>query len=393
MEYIPCQTTGTYKLIIEVSGILESVKLLQQNLAIEYDLQNFIGFILESVNKLGGSVFAASIASLDLMQKLRSAGAATGYPLPASLLLDGRLLLVKWSDQYVNIAILTQLPLQETVMQLLYHLQNSTASTDPAILLQRNTEMVRHLDEVRSRTEKELEALQQSVKKHQAELNESMRQAETDPLTGLYNRRAFDEKLGRAFHHAMRQKNSPLSLVLLDIDHFKTINDEFGHQFGDTFLNKMADILRSVIREEVDFAFRFGGDEFAIVIFADHSLACDKARQVLQMMENKVSIGITDINPNTADGLTLEEFIHRADKALYEAKHQGRGRIMVDLCLSPDGSDCTHSCPKNLPHNSNRLVEYTGERIPPCPHTTQHEPQPVTALGTQMRKKALPNRG
>lgn len=372
---------------------MESVKLLQQNLAIEYDLQNFIGFILESVNKLGGNIFAASIASLDLMQKLRSAGAATGYPLPASLLLDGRLLLVKWGDQYVNIAILTQLPLQETVMQLLYHLQNSTASTDPAILLQRNTEMVRHLDEVRSRTEKELEALQQSVKKHQAELNESMRQAETDPLTGLYNRRAFDEKLGRAFHHAMRQKNSPLSLVLLDIDRFKTINDEFGHQFGDTFLNKMADILRSVIREEVDFAFRFGGDEFAIVIFADHSLACDKARQVLQMMENKVSIGITDINPYTPDGLTLEEFIHRADKALYEAKHQGRGRIMVDLCLSPDGSDCTHSCPKNLPHNSNRLVEYTGERIPPCPHTTQHKPQPVTVQGTQMRKKALPNRG
>ncbi len=369
---------------------LEPVKLLQQNLAIEYDLQNFIGFILESVNKLGGNIFAASTASLDLMQKLRSAGAATGFPLPASLLLDGRLLLVMWGEQHATIASLTQLPLQETVMQLQYHLQNSTASTDPTILLQRNTEMVRHLDEVRSRTEKELEALQRSLKKRQIELHESMHQAETDPLTGLFNRRAFDEKLGRAFHHAMRQKNSPLSLVLLDIDHFKTTNDEFGHQFGDTVLNKMADILRSVIREEVDFAFRFGGDEFAIVIFADYSLACDKARQVLQLMENKVSIGITDINPNTPDGLTLGEFIHRADKALYEAKHRGRGRIMVDLCLSPDGSDCIHSCPKNSPPDSNRLVEFTGERILPCPHPAQHEPQPATQ-GTHMRPP--PSRG
>lgn len=228
---------------------MEPVKLLQQNLAIEYDLQNFIGFILESVNKLGGNIFAASIASLGLMQKLRSAGAATGFPLPVSLILDGRLLLAKWGNQHLNIAHLSQLPSQETVMQLQYHLQNSTASTDPTILLQRNTEMVRHLDEVRSRTEKELETLQRSVKKHQAELHESMRQAETDPLTGLYNRRAFDEKLGRAFHHAMRQRDSALSLVLLDIDHFKAINDKYGHQFSDTVLNKMAEILRSVIRE------------------------------------------------------------------------------------------------------------------------------------------------
>ena len=372
---------------------LKPVKLLQQNLAIEYDLQNFIGFILESVSKLGGNVFAASVASLDLMKKLRSAGAATGFPLSASLFLDGNLLLAKWGGQQVNIANLNQLPLQDTVLELQLHLQNSTASTDPTILLQRNTEMKRHLDEVRSRTEMELEALQKSLKSRQAELHESMRQAETDPLTGLFNRRAFDEKLGRAFHHAMRQKNSPLSLALLDIDHFKMINDEFGHQFGDTFLNKTADVLRSVIREEVDFAFRFGGDEFAIVMFADYHLACDKAKQVLHLMEKKVSIGITDINPNTPDGLTLEEFIHRADKALYEAKHRGRGRIMVDLCLSPDGSDCVHACPKNLPPKSNRLVQFTGKLIPPCSRIILRETKPIKIHSAHMRKKAPGTRG
>lgn len=372
---------------------MDSVKLLQHNLAIEYDLQNFVGFVLESVNTLGGNIFSASLASLELMRQLRSSGAATGYPLPAILLLDGRLLLVAWGGQHLNIANLPQLPPQATILQLQQHLQNSTASTDPSILLQRNTEMARHFDEVRARTEQELAELQQSLKKHQAELHKSMHQAETDPLTGLYNRRAFDDKLGRAFHHAMRQKNSSLSLMLLDIDRFKGINDQFGHQFGDTFLNKMADTLRSVIREEVDFAFRFGGDEFAIVIFADHSLACDKARQVLQLMENKVSIGITDINPHTPDSLTLGEFIHRADKALYEAKHRGRGRIVVDLCLEPDGSTCSQACPKNAPPGSNRLVEFTGERIPPCPHAPSAQTKAVPFNATQMRKKSPRPRG
>ena len=372
---------------------MDSVKLLQHNLAIEYDLQNFVGFVLESVNTLGGNIFAASIASLELMQQLRSAGAGTGYPLPATLLLDGRLMLVTWKNQHLNIAQLPQLPPQETILQLQQHLQNSTAATDPSILLQRNSEMTRHFNEVRARTEHELEELQKSLKKHQTELHKSMHQAETDPLTGLYNRRAFDEKMGRAFHHAMRQKNSSLSLMLLDIDRFKAVNDQFGHQFGDIFLNRMADSLRSVIREEVDFAFRFGGDEFAIVIFADHSLACDKARQVLQLMENKVSIGITDINPYTPDSLSLGEFIHRADKALYEAKHRGRGRIMVDLCLAPDGSNCSRACPKNAPPNNNRLVEFTGERIPPCPHPSTRQPESATLNATHKRRNPPRNRG
>ena len=349
---------------------LKPVKLLLQNLAIEHDLQNFIGFVMESVNTLGGNVFAASVAVLDLMQKLRSAGAATGYPLPASLLLDDSQLRVEWEEQHATIANFARLPQQGTVAQLQQHLQNSTASADPAILLQRNAEMVRHLNEVRARTEKELEALQQSLEKRQTELHESLRLAETDPLTGLLNRRAFDERLSRAFHHAMRQKSALLSLVLLDIDHFKEVNDQFGHQFGDTTLIRMADVLRSVIREDVDFAFRFGGDEFALVIFADYPLACDKARQVLKLMEHKVSIGITDINPDTPDGLTLEEFIRRADHALYEAKHRGRGRVVVDLCLSPGGAECVLPCPKMTPPNCNRYVEFVGGHIPPCPKMT-----------------------
>ncbi len=345
-------------------GILEPVELLKQDLAIEPDLQNFIGFIFESVSRLGGDVFASTIVLLDLMKSLRDAGAATGHPLPVSLVLQGRHLLAQWGEQKsVRILDFARLPHQKDVAQLQQLLQNSTALTDPEILLQRNAQMVRHLNEVRARTEKEIESLHQAVEKRQNELHESMRQAETDPLTGLLNRRAFDERLDRAFHHTMRQKKAALSLVLFDLDHFKEINDEFGHQFGDTYLNKMAHILRSVIREDVDFAFRFGGDEFAMVIFADYPLACDKAQQVLQLMDNKVSIGITAINPDTPDGLSLETFFHRADSALYEAKHRGRGRTIVDICMSPESGECLSPCPKMELPNCNRYAEFVGKPI------------------------------
>ena len=355
---------------------MKPVELLKHNLAIEYDLQNFIGFVLESVNKLGGNPFTAAIASLELMRRLRDAGAGTGYPLPARLLLQGPQLWAQWGEKEksldplestgcalkdsdflraearersyaescVKIANFTYAPQPEIVEQLRQHLLNSTESADPAILYQRNAEMTRNLSEIRARTEKELETLQQTLEKHQSELRESLHQAETDPLTGLLNRRAFDERLGQAFRRTMRQKDECLSLVLFDLDHFKEINDEFGHQYGDAYLNKMAFTLLCVIRNDVDFAFRFGGDEFAMLVFADCSMACNKATHVLNMMEGKVSIGISAISPKTPDGLTQEEFIRLADNALYEAKHQGRGRVVVNRCALTNSSECKSPC-------------------------------------------------
>lgn len=328
-------------------GIMDSVELLKQNLAIEPDLRNFIGFILESVGALGGNSFAATIAVLELMQKLRLAGAGSGQPLSASLLLQDQQLRVQWGidGDSVAVAHFDQLPpQQDAIEQLRQHLLSSTEQADPAILFQRNREMTRYFNETRARTEKELEVLQQSLEKRQNELLDSIHIAETDPLTGLLNRRAYDDKLGHAFRHTMRQKASPLSLILFDLDYFKKINDEFGHQHGDSYLQKMATCMLGVIRNDVDFAFRFGGDEFAILIFADYAYACAKARQVLGMMENKVSIGISTIRADTPDSLTLEEFIHRADNALYKAKHRGRGRVVVDCCPLDDSSGCGSFC-------------------------------------------------
>lgn len=322
-------------------------EILKQNLAIEPDLQNFIDFVLKSVDKLGGDVFAASIALLDLLERLRHAGASTGRPMTVKLLLVDRQLFARWGrSEQAKIVSLAKSPRPEVIAELRIFLENSIALVDPEILLQRNVEMMRHFDEMRANAERELEVLQQSLKTRQNELMEATLQAETDALTGLFNRRSFDARLKQAFLHTMRQRSSPLSLMLFDLDYFKEINDTYGHQFGDTYLNKMAGVLREIIREDVDIAFRFGGDEFAVVIFADYTLACSKSKQVLEMMENKVSIGITAINTETQDDLTLEEFIRRADNALYEAKHRGRGQAVIDLCVLQPNTEFQFSCSK-----------------------------------------------
>jgi len=323
------------------------VELLKSNLAIEPDLQNFIQFVLTAVSSLGGNVFAASLATLDVTQALRTAGAATGYPLPASLKLDQRTLLVAWGENghHQQIASFSEAPDAAMVGHLCRHLQQSTAAADPALLLRRNAEMERFLNETRERTEKEIEAMQLALGKRQEELSASIHQAETDALTGLLNRRAYDAKLSQAFNRTRRQKTEALSLLLFDLDFFKQVNDEFGHQFGDAYLNKMAHAMRAAIRDEVDLAFRFGGDEFAIVQFCDETIACRTAMEVLAAMDGKVSAGIATLTPAQAADVGLPDFIKLADDALYEAKRAGRGRVLVNNRLAGDVG-CIYSCPK-----------------------------------------------
>lgn len=310
---------------------------------IEPDLQSFVGFLMESARHFKGSAFRASLACLDLTQRLRNAGACCGQPFPVSLQLQERSLKVCWAAHKLELVRIEN-PELSSIEKLCDYLHKATEAADPEILLQRNEAMERHLHETRARMEQELAEVQVKLLSRQAELQVSMRQAETDPLTMLPNRRAFDEKLDQAFRYTMRQKSTPLSLVMLDLDFFKNINDEHGHLFGDSYLSKMAHILRSVIREDVDCAFRFGGDEFAMMIFADYSTACEKARQVILQMEGKVSVGISTIDQHTRGDLTLESFIHDADSALYEAKRRGRGRAVVGSCNRGDTHMCSTGC-------------------------------------------------
>lgn len=318
------------------------VEIFKQNLAIEPDVQNFIQLVLSAIAEMGGNSFAASLAMLDMARRLREAGAGTGYPLPVSLVLQDLDIVIHCeTGQIINLLQLRETPSMQRVEHISQRLQKSTEVTDPALLLRRNQEMMRYLDETRQRTERELADLQASLHARQQELHETMKQAETDPLTGLFNRRAFDVRLDSAFRRAMRQRDEPLSLLLFDLDFFKEINDQYGHQYGDAYLNKMAQGMLGVIRQDVDAAFRFGGDEFAMLLAADVTTACDKAAQVLDTMAGKVSIGIASINLKTPDTLDLENFVRQADDALYQAKRSGRGRV---VCSVEQQGNCNGEC-------------------------------------------------
>ncbi len=298
---------------------------------------------MESVRHLKGNAFRASLACLELNQRLRTAGACSGQPFQVSVHLQNQNLRVHWGEHEIVVAQAGAVD-RSVIDQLRDYLRRSTESIDPEILNQRNEAMVRHANETRIRTERELAELQVTLLSRQSELQVSIRQAETDPLTELLNRRAFDERLNRDFHYTMRQRNSFLSLMMLDLDYFKNINDQHGHQYGDSYLIKMAQILRSVIRENVDCAFRFGGDEFAMLVHADFSTACEKARQVISQMDGKVSVGIATIDQHTRKDLTVEEFFNMADSALYDAKRRGRGRAVVSQCGKEDTQDCGSRC-------------------------------------------------
>ncbi len=318
------------------------VEIFKQNLAIEPDVQNFVQLVLSAVAEMGGNSFAASLALLDAARRLRGAGAGTGYPLPVALVLEDLDVVIRCdTGQEITLMQLREAPALPHVERISQRLQKSTEVADPALLLQRNQEMMRYLDETRQRTERELAELQASLHARQQELHETMKQAETDPLTGLFNRRAFDVRLDTAFRRAMRQRDEPLSLLLFDLDYFKEINDQYGHQYGDAYLNKMAQAMLGVIRQDVDAAFRFGGDEFAMLVAADVSTACDKAVRVLDAMTGKVSIGIASINRITPDSMDLESFIRQADDALYQAKRSGRGRV---VCSAEKRGDCKGEC-------------------------------------------------
>jgi diguanylate cyclase (GGDEF)-like protein len=166
--------------------------------------------------------------------------------------------------------------------------------------------------------------------------------AVTDSLTGLFNRRRFETILGLEFKKASRYL-SPLSCMMIDIDHFKLVNDEYGHRIGDVILKETAQLILKSIRE-VDAAARWGGEEFSVLIpNTSKQNAQTPAQRILKSIAHHafpeigdrrvtVSIGIADILNPLID--TEDKLVNAADLAMYEAKRNGRNRIEV----SPDGT-------------------------------------------------------
>ena len=162
--------------------------------------------------------------------------------------------------------------------------------------------------------------------------------AEVDELTRLGNRRNFEREIIRAVALTKRL-NVPLALIMIDIDHFKMVNDNLGHQTGDEYLRNIGHILAAAIRVGEDVAARYGGEEFAVLLLnTDTEGALVGAERIRQQVEalalpNKaapagivtVSIGVAALDPGTP--MTKDELVARADRALYRAKNGGRNQV------------------------------------------------------------------
>jgi diguanylate cyclase (GGDEF)-like protein len=153
----------------------------------------------------------------------------------------------------------------------------------------------------------------------------------TDNLTGLYNQRHFYNRLKEEIDRAHRQKH-PLSLILLDLDNFKYFNDKYGHLAGDQVLAAAGKVILSNIRDSVDTAFRYGGDEFAVILVETDEKIAETIGQRLQRGFEKDSVVTASIGLATYEkGMELTDLINRADKELFQGKssklkEQGKSR-------------------------------------------------------------------
>lgn len=181
-----------------------------------------------------------------------------------------------------------------------------------------------------------------------------------DSLTGLANRRMLDIKLNLEFHNAVRQ-NTPLSICMIDIDHFKQFNDRHGHLAGDLALQRVAQALKSTVKRETDLAARYGGEEFCVVLpntplknAADIAESLRSAVSAVVIAEAvrsapshddiarpkgadpafvTISIGVAQLSKDTIKN--PRDLLERADQALYRAKEEGRDRVHVDEAPMP----------------------------------------------------------
>lgn len=165
-------------------------------------------------------------------------------------------------------------------------------------------------------------------------------EAATDPLTSLFNRRSLDRRLAEEIRRA-ESRGAQLSVLLIDLDHFKSVNDQLGHQVGDMVLVKLGQLLRSCLRAS-DFVARYGGEEFVVVApDTDPAQAGQLAERVRSAVANHdfdlpsaisgpaltpltVSVGVASLGPNLRKA---DDILQAADRNLYQAKRLGRNRV------------------------------------------------------------------
>ncbi len=192
------------------------------------------------------------------------------------------------------------------------------------------SELNRHfLEQERSSTLRELEKANQNLE----------RETITDPLTGLYNRRYFARSMQEAYSR-FNSHDSRYALLVLDVDHFKSINDEYGHDIGDKVLRRVSSVMLANCREDVELLFRIGGEEFAILSqgkhvpltlqgFAERINQTFRSTPMEEISNRVLTLSIGGAFP-IAEDRSWDSLYKRADSALYRAKEAGRDRNVID---------------------------------------------------------------
>lgn len=225
----------------------------------------------------------------------------------------------------------------ETLSQVNSKISSAKSSSEIQAVVQLAAESTKAMIDQSSQLEEMLRQSNEAMEELRRDLEHVRREAMTDGLTGLANRKAFDAEFDRILQDAAVHKNV-FTLLMLDIDHFKSFNDNFGHQVGDQVLRLVARTLKDSIKGK-DFAARYGGEEFSIIL-PDTDLAgavivgnalrkAVAGKDVINRSTGKVlgritmSVGVAEYSGEKVP----EELIERADNALYTAKHNGRNQV------------------------------------------------------------------
>ena len=201
------------------------------------------------------------------------------------------------------------------------------------------------------------------------EISMHMSEARTDALTNLPNRRAFDEELKRRMAE-WRRHQVPLSVLIMDIDRFKRLNDAYGHPAGDVVLAGVAEALQKTMRES-DIVARIGGEELAVILPSSNAVearrAAVRARVAVeqtqhsyegQLLQVTISVGVAQLSADESQ----ESLLRRADEAMYVAKEAGR-----NLAYWHDGQQCLPAEPSRGGHLK-PLAQKATQPVDPRPH-------------------------
>jgi diguanylate cyclase len=237
--------------------------------------------------------------------------------------------LESWTSEYSGNVNEYQVKLDELSQAVGASAGNSQAENRVVLLLQ---QIMSNNDKLKDR----LDAAERQLEKQTRQIESYLTEARTDSLTGLFNRRAFDQKLEELFI-GYRNGGRSFVVVLIDIDKFKSINDNHGHQAGDKVLKQLAQTLRTELDQAVIVS-RFGGEEFSVIMSGPLRIAAERMNEVRKriaktpmdtgetLIEVTISVGLSE----PREDLVVGPVLRRADESLFTAKNIGRNRVYYD---------------------------------------------------------------